>query len=348
MQTCLPESDDLAACRAMMRGGSKSFFAAGLLLPKYVHEPATALYAFCRLADDAIDEAAVDATSKAAAVARLRERLDLAYRGVPMAHPADRAFAAIVARHDMPRALPEALLEGFAWDAENRRYEDIYVLHAYAARVAGTVGAMMAVLMGVRAPGAIARACDLGIAMQLTNIARDVGEDARHGRLYLPLTWLAAEGIDPDAFLANPVFTPAIGRVVRRVLESADALYARGAMGIAHLPARCRPGIRAAGLIYAEIGHTLARQGFDSVSRRARVPARRKAALLARSVAALLPGTAGAAGAPALAAAHFLVDAVCGSAPWMARKAAARSFSARLLWVCDLFERLQQQELGTP
>ncbi len=333
----------------MMRGGSKSFFAAGLLLPKHVCAPATALYAFCRLADDAIDEAALDAGSKAAAVALLRTRLDMAYQGAPLAHPADRAFAATVARYDLPRALPEALLEGFVWDAENRRYEDIYALHAYAARVAGTVGAMMAVLMGVRAPGAIARACDLGIAMQLTNIARDVGEDARHGRLYLPLAWLAAEGIDPDAFLADPVFSPAIGRVIRRVLESADALYARGALGIGQLPARCRPGIRAAGLIYAEIGHTLAREGFDSVSRRARVPARRKAALLARSLGALLPRPADAAGAPALAAAHYLVDAVCGSAPWLGRKAAARSFTERLLWVCDLFERLQQEELkSTP
>jgi phytoene synthase len=280
-------------------------------------------------------------------LAQLRVRLDLAYAGSPVSHPADRAFADAIARYDIPRALPESLLEGFAWDAENRRYPDIYALHAYGARVAGTVGAMMAVLMGVRAPGAIARACDLGIAMQLTNIARDVGEDARNGRLYLPLSWLEAEGIDADAFLANPVFTPAIGRVIKRVLESADTLYARGALGIAHLPARCRPGIRAAGLIYAEIGHTLARRGYDSVSWRAHVPASRKAALLARSLSALVPRNKCAASAPALSAAHYLVDAACPAAQWAGRPDAAKSLTDRVLWVCELFARLEQEELGT-
>jgi len=347
MQPFLLEKTDIAACRALMRGGSKSFFAAGLLLPRYMHDPATALYAFCRLADDAIDQAEGEVGGQHAALERLRTRLDLAYAGTPVAHPADRAFAAMVARYDMPKALPDSLLEGFAWDAEGRRYEDIYALHAYAARVAGTVGAMMAVLMGVRAPGAIARACDLGIAMQLTNISRDVGEDARQGRLYLPLAWLRAEDIDPDAFLANPVFTPAIGRVIRRVLQSAEALYARGALGIAQLPLRCRPGIRAAGLIYAEIGAALAGNGYDSVTVRAHVPARRKVALLARSLGVLVPAKSDAAAAPALAAAHYLVDAACGSAPWPARAPESRSFTERVLWVCDLFERLRQEELGT-
>jgi len=347
MQQSLPQHTDLAACRNMMRGGSKSFFAAGLLLPAKVYRPASALYAFCRLADDAIDEADEHLSGKAAALARLRVRLDLAYAGTPVSHPADRAFADAIARHDIPRALPESLLEGFAWDAENRRYEDIYALHAYAARVAGTVGAMMAVLMGARAPGAVARACDLGIAMQLTNIARDVGEDARNGRLYLPLTWLQAEGIEPEAWLARPVFTPAVGRVIKRVLDAAEALYAKGALGIPHLPARCRPGIRAAGLIYAEIGRTLARSGYDSVTRRAHVPASRKAALLARSLSALLPRSQQAANAPALAAAHYLVDASCAGVAWPSLPARAKSFTERVLWVCDLFEQLEQREMGT-
>ncbi len=101
----------------------------------------------------------------------------------------------------MPRALPEALLEGLAWDAQARRYATLSDLYDYSARVAAAVGAMMCVLMGVRDADALARACDLGVAMQLTNIARDVGEDARERRLYLPLDWLAEAGIDPDAFL---------------------------------------------------------------------------------------------------------------------------------------------------
>jgi len=344
MQQCLPDKADLMACRALMRGGSRSFFAAGLLLPRRVHEPATALYAFCRLADDAID----DAEAKSAALAGLRHRLARAYAGTPQAHPADRAFAAAVAQHAIPRALPEALLEGFAWDSENRRYTDIYELHAYAARVAGTVGAMMAVLMGARSPEALARACDLGIAMQLTNIARDVGEDARAGRLYLPLDWLRDEHIDPDEWLKNPVFTAAIGRVIRRLVDAAEVLYARAVAGVAHLPASCRPGIRAAGLIYADIGCQIAGAGYDSVSSRAHVSTGRKIALLARSFVALLPGSVTAHGMPALAAAHFLVEAASGTPPRPVRVAKHGPIEARVHWVFDLFERLEARELGTP
>ncbi|MBD0273222.1 MAG: phytoene/squalene synthase family protein, partial [Acetobacteraceae bacterium] len=271
---------DLAACRALLRGGSRSFHAASLLLPARVRAPATALYAFCRLADDAVD---LDG-GRPAAVARLRERLARAYEGRPLPIPADRAFAAVVSRHGIPRALPEALLEGLAWDAEGgRRYEDLPALEAYAARVAGSVGCMMAVLMGVRDRGALARACDLGVAMQLTNIARDVGEDARAGRLYLPQRWLREGGVDPDAWLARPAFDPALAAVVRRLLRAADELYHRAGAGIAALPAGCRPGIRAAGLLYAGIGREVERRGFDSVGARARVPGSRKAALLLRA-----------------------------------------------------------------
>jgi 15-cis-phytoene synthase len=335
---------DLAACRALLRGGSRSFHAASLLLPDRVRAPASALYAFCRLADDAVD---LDG-GRAAAVARLRERLARAYEGRPLPIPADRAFAAAVSRHGIPRALPEALLEGLAWDAEGgRRYEDLPALEDYAARVAGSVGCMMAVLMGVRDRGALARACDLGVAMQLTNIARDVGEDARAGRLYLPLRWLREAGIaDPDAWLARPAFDPAVATVVRRLLEAAEELYRRAGSGIAALPVRCRPGIRAAGLLYAGIGREVERRGFDSIGGRARVPASRKAVLLLR---AALPGggsgrSAAPAAAPPSAATRFLVEAVPETAPAPAAVAAARGFEARAIWVIGLFERLERRD----
>ena len=145
-----------------------------------MREPACALYAFCRVADDAVDHSA-DADGRAGRPARAARTRSTPARRWPLA--ADRAFAEVVARFGIPRALPEALLEGFAWDVERRRYADLAALEAYAARVAGTVGAMMAMLMGVAiAATALARACDLGVAMQLSNIARDVGEDARPGR----------------------------------------------------------------------------------------------------------------------------------------------------------------------
>lgn len=256
---------DLSHCEEAIRHGSLSFHAASRLLPQAVRDPALALYAFCRLADDAVDLHA----EKPAAVLSLRNRLDLCYRGTPRDAPADRAFAAMIEDFDMPRALPEALLEGLAWDAMGRRYATLSDLHGYSARVAAAVGAMMCVLMRVRDADALARACDLGLAMQLTNIARDVGEDAQAGRVYLPLDWLAQAGVDLDAFLADPRPTPEVRRLVKRLLAEADRLYFRAEAGVRSLPAACRPGIYAARHIYAAIGRDIARARYDSVTRRA-------------------------------------------------------------------------------
>ena len=141
---------DLDACRALLRGGSRTFYAASLLLPSRVRDPAIALYAFCRVADDAVDLAQEDgvstATAAARALARLHTRLERVYAGDPLPQPADRAFADVVKRFASPMTLPLALLEGFEWDTNGRRYETIEDLQAYAVRVAGTVGAMMAFL----------------------------------------------------------------------------------------------------------------------------------------------------------------------------------------------------------
>jgi 15-cis-phytoene synthase len=263
---------DMQACRAMIRTGSLSFHAASRLLPGRVRDPALALYAFCRVADDEVDEG----SDKARAVLSLRDRLDLVYAGRPRNAAADRAFAAVVDEFAMPRALPEALLEGLAWDAVGRRYDDLSGVLSYSARVAAAVGAMMCVLMRQRDADALARACDMGLAMQLTNIARDVGEDARAGRLYLPGSWLAEEGIDEAAFLARPEPLPGIRRATRRLLAQADRLYLRGAAGVAALPLDCRPGIFAAGRIYAGIGDRVRAHGHDSITRRAHTGAARK------------------------------------------------------------------------
>ena len=257
MRAVRPTAADLAACDAILRVGSKSFRAAALLLPRRIREPATALYAFCRLADDAIDEGPGDA----ATVALLEQRAIAAHAGRPHDHPVDRAFSETVRGFGLPPAVTLALIEGLAWDAQGRRYETFDELCDYAARVAGAVGVMMATLMDRRAPEVLARAADLGVAMQLSNIARDVGADAAMGRVYLPLAWLREAGIDPDEFLADPKFSPALGGVVARLLGEADRLYARADAGIEALPASCRSGIRAARSIYAEIGREVARRG---------------------------------------------------------------------------------------
>jgi phytoene synthase len=317
--------------RALLRGGSRTFHAASLLLPRAVREPARVLYAFCRLADDEVDLGADPRT----AALNLSRRLDALYAGSPHDTGVDRAFADVVQRHEIPRALPAALIEGFAWDAQRRRYADMAALQAYAARVAGSVGAMMALVMGARSRDAIARACDLGIAMQLTNIARDVGEDARAGRVYLPQDALRRAGIDADDFVARPRFSPALRAVIEGVLASADSLYRRAYAGIAQLPPSCRPGINAARLLYAEIGREVARADGDWLARRAVVPPSRKARVVLRALATL--PWRGAAGAEApLPAARFLVHAVPDRP--LAAGALARTI--------DLFLELERREHG--
>ncbi len=300
---------DMEACRVAIRHGSKSFHAASKLLPSRVREPALALYAFCRLADDAVD--LVD--QKSAAVLRLRDRLEAAYAGAPHDNPADRAFAQMIRDYDMPRALPEALLEGFAWDAMERRYDSVGEVRAYSARVAAAVGAMMTVLMGVRDGDALARACDLGVAMQLTNIARDVGEDAREGRLYLPQDWMREAGMDPEAFLANPQPSRPLAQVLHRLLGEAQRLYWRSEAGIGALPLGCRPAIFAARHIYGAIGHKVRARDYDSVTYRAHTGTAEKlrlvgVSMLAAGATAVMPRSAVLYGA-ALPETAFLVEA---------------------------------------
>ena len=327
---------DLQACRELLRHGSRTFLAASYLLPRAVREPACALYAFCRVADDAVDLG----DDSAAAVAMLQRRLDRIYAGRPEAEVADRALAHVVHRYAIPRTLLDALIEGFAWDSQQRRYETLDELHAYATRVAGTVGAMMSLLMGVRSPAALARACELGVAMQLSNIARDVGEDARAGRLYLPLSWLREAGIDIDAWLAAPALTPALAGAVQRLLAHADELYARVDAGVALLPLPCRPGINAARYLYAAIGHEVRRRGYDSISRRAVVGRRTKSRLLARALVMLQPARQHAAHPP-LPATEYLLHAVATTPPAPPRPA---STYERLLWTVELFEQLERRD----
>ncbi|MBM4210841.1 MAG: phytoene/squalene synthase family protein, partial [Gammaproteobacteria bacterium] len=275
----------------------------------------------------------------------LQRRLDRAYRGDPLDNPADRALAAVVAQFEIPQTLPAALLEGFAWDATVRDYHDLSSVRAYGVRVAGTVGVMMSLLMGVRSTDALARAADLGVAMQLSNIARDVGEDARMGRLYLPRDWLREAGLDPDAWLREPHFEPRLGAVIDRLLAEARMLYERSAAGVDELPVECRPAIHAARLMYAAIGDEVSRRGGDSVSSRAVVSGRRKLFLLAEALIAATRRTGGTAHS-VLPEAQYLLDAI--SRHDRARGvsgdplAGETLFTRELSRVLDVFERLER------
>jgi phytoene synthase len=186
--------------------------------------------------------------------------------------------------------------------------------------------------------------------MQLTNIARDIGEDARNGRLYIPRSWFVEAGMDADVWLRNPIFDERIASFTARLLERAHVLYKRGTYGVGELPWDCRPAIQAARLIYAEIGCQLQRQGLDSINHRTVVSKPRKLYLIARATAVAVnaPYTSPRELQP-LQAIAFLVQAVdqpahnhsTGSRYGVIPE---RNFDQRVEWVVDLFERLGQKE----
>lgn len=269
---------DLVACQAAIRTHSRSFYAASRLLPRRVRDAAVATYAFCRAADDAVDDAATVAAARSRH-AEIRRRLDRIYAGESVDTASARAFARVVAEARIPRAEPEALLEGMAQDLETVRIADEDALLLYCYRAAGVVGCMMSRIMGRGDEEALQRAIHLGIAMQLTNIARDVGEDARRDRVYLPAAWLAeAGGSAEDVLALRP--TPPVRSVTLRTLDLAEAYYRSGIAGIALLPPSCRPAILSAALLYREIGRRVAANGGDGITGRARVSTPRRLALI--------------------------------------------------------------------
>ena len=334
---------DFDECVTLMRGGSKTFFAASKLLPKRVRQASIALYAFCRVADDLVDNASHPEKS----LEELQLRLDCIYEQKPMDFIEDHALSHVVYQFKLPRALLDALLEGFAWDAQSHQYLTIEDVHAYGARVAGSVGAMMSWMMGARNSSTLARACELGVAMQLTNIARDVGEDARNGRLYLPRDWLVAEGIDPEEWLRNPRLSQGIQNVVEKLLIEADRLYVQSSVGVADLASDCRAAIFAARLIYAEIGEYLKNNRFDSVNQRSVVPLSRKLWLLCQAKIQAPWIVTPKINKPALKAIAYLVDACQAHCDLHGLKPEGfpnRGFPDRVEWILELIERRLNEE----
>lgn len=269
---------DLAHCHAAIRQHSRSFYAASRLLPARVRNAAVATYAFCRAADDAVDDAG-SVTHARLRHAAVRRRLDCIYRGEPVDTASGRAFALVVAAAGIPREEPEALLDGMAQDLGPVRISDEDALLLYCYRAAGVVGRMMSRIMGRGDGAALSRAGHLGIAMQLTNIARDVGEDTTRDRVYLPSTWLSEAGGSEAEVLAARA-TPAVRRVTLRVLDLAEAYYDSGIAGIGMLPTSCRPAILSAALLYRAIGRRVAARDGDGVTERARVSGVGKATLI--------------------------------------------------------------------
>lgn len=274
--TALAHSQPHALMRATIEHHSKSFALASRLLPAEARLDAQVLYAYCRHADDAVDEAPVAA--QPARLRRLRRDLDAVYAAVESGTVAPRepllsALTDVVVRRRIPRVYFDELLRGMEMDVRGVDYADQAQLLRYCYRVASTVGLMMCHVMGVRRPEAIVHAAHLGIAMQLTNICRDVHEDWARGRLYLPDDLLAQHGAgDLRAALGGPFpdeAAPAVARTIASLLDRADVYYASGDRGIPMLSVGCALGVRVARLVYSGIGEVLRARGCDPRSGRA-------------------------------------------------------------------------------
>ena len=259
--------------RAIIRKHSKSFSLASMLLGSDTREDAVALYAYCRRADDAIDLVPPDEAGTR--VVQLGRELDDVYAGRPCSEPVLAEFQRLVFEKGIPRAYPQALLEGFEADALGVTYETLTDLYRYCWCVAGTVGAMMCHVTGVSHERAIVHGVHLGMAMQLTNICRDVAEDWEHGRLYLPRALVA--GLDVKASRPMPrEHLPVVALAVRRLLAEANTLYRSGDAGLPYLAFRSRVAVAAARQIYSAIGDRILANGADVLAGRAVVPARSK------------------------------------------------------------------------
>ncbi|MCB9664776.1 MAG: phytoene/squalene synthase family protein [Alphaproteobacteria bacterium] len=251
---------------AVLAAGSRSFHFASLFLPADRRQDAALLYALCRHVDDLADEAP-DAAQATAALARLEAELTGARRPRPLV----AAIHELARRRDLELVHAVHLIEGVRGDLDEVRVADDVELVRYGYRVAGTVGLMMCAVLGVRDPRARAFAVDLGVAMQLTNICRDVAEDARLGRVYLPATRLRALGVDP-APAAVLEAREAVRRVVHDLLGMADRYYRSAEDGMHHIPWRARLAIVVAARVYRRIGVRLARNGCDPLVGRTVVP----------------------------------------------------------------------------
>jgi phytoene synthase len=285
----------VAASRDAIARGSKSFALASRLFAPVERDRATLLYAWCRHADDVID-GQVDgfgrvevSAAPAERLAELDARTRAALAGDGGGDLPFAALARVAAETSMPARYPLDLIEGFRSDVEERRFATFDDTLTYCYHVAGCVGVMMAIVMGVDPDdrATLDRACDLGLAFQLDNIARDVIEDAANGRCYLPEDWLAEAGLSRATFAA-PANRTALAAVVARLVDAAAAYAASSRFGTPALPWRAAWAVLAAADIYGGIGLRVRAAGAAALDRRVTTSTAAKLAAVARALPAAL------------------------------------------------------------
>jgi 15-cis-phytoene synthase len=259
----------LDECRGMITKGSKSFSLAARLFDSETRDAAFFLYGWCRYCDDQVDQAGME-ESREQLEQRLRtlaEATRSAFSGAAQEQAVFIAMQYIVRRYSIPAHYALELIEGMAMDARATRYQTFNDLLLYCYRVAGTVGLMMSHVMGLRDEQALKHAADLGMAMQLTNIARDITEDAEMGRIYLPIQWIEEAGMVPEE-IAAPKNRQKLALVTRRLLREAERYYVSGDAGLWHLSFRSACAVAAARHVYAAIGSLLLLKGSSAWDQR--------------------------------------------------------------------------------
>ncbi|MET0371973.1 MAG: phytoene/squalene synthase family protein [Sphingobium sp.] len=272
-----------------MARGSRSFALASKLFDRQTRERAWLLYAWCRKCDDMADgqdhggamSSVDDAQTR---LSTMRVLTDTALSGQPTGDPAFDGFGLVMRECAIPPRYAHDLIEGFALDAREWRPRSEADLMRYCYHVAGSVGCMMAVLMGVDPAdeATLDRACDLGLAFQLANIARDIGEDDAADRCYLPEAWLAEMDLPPGEHM-KPWARPKLAMLGWRLAEMAAAYEESARHGTGALPPRAAWAVLAAAGIYGDIAREVARRGEQAWDRRVVTPAREKLGWVARA-----------------------------------------------------------------
>ena len=247
----------------VLKTKGRSFYLASRLMGQPYRKRATLLYAFCRHLDDLVDEE----PNKAIAKAKIEQLRTMLISGNSSDSVVLR-LTKLINSIDVPIEVVNTLIEGVESDLSLSQIKTEAELLQYAYRVAGTVGLMMSHILDVKDQAAHPFAIDLGIAMQLTNIARDVGEDARLGRVYIPASWLP-DSTPQSITNPSPAEAALLSQATQRILTLADSFYRSGNQGLHYLPFKSRFSITVASILYSEIGKVIKRQGYCSYKGRA-------------------------------------------------------------------------------
>ena len=270
-----------------------NFYYSFLVLPREKRDAIVAVWDFCRAVDDAADEAAsADGTRAAAAVSRWRRELAACYDGSPST-PQGQALAPLVSRFNLPRDAFEALIDGVEMDVQPRTYETFDDLYEYCIRVASAVGLICLEIFGYRDPKAKHYATDLGVALQLTNILRDVPEDLARGRVYIPQEDMrrfacTEQDLRREAQLSGGIRSEAVKALLKHQAERARDYYGRAARALPAEDARSLVAAEIMGAIYQAILDRIEMLDYDVFTAVVRIPRPRRAFIAAATWARTL------------------------------------------------------------